>query len=388
MRNKIIYITTLLPYPLDMGGKIKTFSTLKQLAKKDDVYFFSFVDKRKDIIYEKELKDIGVKQCVTVVSPVIAQKHRLIQLMILLMSVFSSKPYSVYKYFNKKMSDEIDKFLKKNKTDIIWVDHTIQTQYWPKNFKGLKILETHNYKTDFFKNMFLTESNLFYKIFSFYEWLKFKFYEPVELRKASLVFAISKDEKKKIERFNKNVKVLFPNIKITDNIGKFGTKKLFFVGLLTWYPNKQGVSWFVEEVFPDLKKEIPEITLDVVGDYYYKWRIPKYNGVKLHGYIKDIKNFWKDASIFIVPLWYGSGIRIKILEALANGIPVVSTSAGAEGLPAVIKEKIFIKDSKEEIINVVKKLCKNKNLYLNYAREGKKILNSLENLKLNDILKN
>lgn len=362
MRKAILYITTLLPFPPDMGGKIKTLSTLKQLIKKSDVYLFSFVDWKKDLLYEKELIKLGIKKCFTLVNPVIAEKHRSTQLFTFFKSLFTPKPYSVYKYFKEEMADKIDDCLKENSIDIFWVDHTIQTQYLPKNFKGEKILETHNFKTDFFKMMFFAERKAVWKLFSLYEWLKFKFYESKEFKKFDLVYAISEEEKKKIKQFHKNVKVLFPQIPPTGNHGNFASKKLFFVGLLTWYPNKQGIEWFIKEVFPDLKKKIPEITLDVVGDYSPKWKLPKLHlaGVAFHGYVRDISKFWQQASIFIVPLWYGAGVRIKILEALANGLPVVTTSFAAFGLPNDIKKRLFIADDKKKITSIIIKLLENK----------------------------
>lgn len=359
MRKKILYITTLLPFPPDMGGKIKTLSTLKKLFQSNDVYLFSFVDKKEDLKYEKEIYKIGIKKCFTFVHPVIAEKHRMTQLYLLFQSFFTAKPYSVFKYYDVHAVKSIRDFLKANRIDIFWVDHTIQTQYLQNDFKGKKILETHNFKTDFFRDMFFAESKIFWKLFSLYDWMKFRFYEPKELKKFDLVYAISEKEKEKIARFNKNVKVLIPEIPPTGNKANLKAKKLFFVGLLTWYPNKQGISWFIKEVFPQLKKEIPGITLDVVGDYSPRWKVPTYDGVKFYGYQKDLRPFWKNASVFIVPLWYGSGIRIKILEALANGIPVVSTEKGAEGLPDEIKKKIFIEDTPQNLIRTIQKLLYN-----------------------------
>lgn len=393
MKKTIVYITTLLPYPPDMGGKIKTLSTLKNLVRTNDVHLFSFVDKPEDLKYEKNLYEVGIKKCTTIVHGVIAEKHRVTQLLILFKSLFTLRPYSVYKYYSSQMVQLLNCFLSKNKIDILWVDHTIQTQYLPTAFchpesrvnrdegsrplsifprdsspatGGIRmagrphtVLETHNFKTDFFRDMFLAEGKLFWKLFSFYDWMKFRFYEPRELKKFDLVYAISEKEKEKISRFNRNVKVLIPDIKPTGNKANMRSKKLFFVGLLTWYPNKQGITWFIEKIFPKLKEEIPEITLDVVGDYSTRWKPPEHEGVKFYGYQKNLRPFWKNASVFIVPLWYGSGIRIKILEALANGIPVVSTSKGAEGLPDEIKKKIFIEDTPQNLIRTIQKLLYN-----------------------------
>lgn len=356
-----------------MGGKIKTLSTLRQLTRKNDVYLFSFVDKKGDLQFEEQLYKLGIKKCFTIVHPIIAEKHRTTQILILLKSLFTLKPYSVYKYHSQEMIKLLNCFIVEHKIDTIWIDHTIQTQYLPTKIpiqdrtsvetildrqggEYKKILETHNFKTDFFRDMFFAESKIFWKLFSLYDWMKFRFYEPGQLKKFDLVYAISEKEKEKIARFNKKVKVLLPEIPSTGNKANLKAKKLFFVGLLTWYPNKQGISWFIQEIFPQLKKEIPDITLDVVGDYSSRWKLPKYDGVKFYGYQKNLRPFWKNASVFIVPLWYGSGIRIKILEALANGIPVVSTNKGAEGLPDNLKKKVLIADTSKEFKATIQKI--------------------------------
>jgi polysaccharide biosynthesis protein PslH len=379
MKKRILYVTTLLPFPPDMGGKMKTLSTLRQLVKKYDVHLFCFVDKKEDLVYKQDLRKIGVKDIVVIVSPVIAEKHKKTQLMILFKSLFTLKPYSVYKYSNKKMYEKIDDFLSRNRVDVLWIDHTIQTQYFSRHFNGLKVLETHNYKSDFFWKMFLHEDKMLWKAFSFHEWLKFKLYEPRELKKADLVFAISDKEKEKIKSVNRNVATLLPRITVTGNTGKFESKKLYFVGLLTWYPNKQGAQWFVEEIFPGLKKVIPELTLDIVGDFSKKWKPQGDQGVVFHGYEKNLRKYWRQASIFIVPLKYGSGIRIKILEAFANGLPVVTTSAGADGLPDIIKNKLIIKDDEKGFVQAIKRLLSDKKYYFEVVNKSKEAGNLLKN---------
>ncbi len=371
MKKKILYITTLLPYPPDMGGKIKTLSTLKQLVKEAEIYLFSFVDKKEDLVYEKDLLQLGIKKCFTVVYPVIVEKHRTTQFFTLFQSFFTSKPYSVYKYYSKEMKIMISNFIKEKKINVFWVDHTIQTQYLPKHITCRKILETHNFKTDFFKAMFFSENKFFWKFFSFYDWVKFKFYEPGELKKFDMVYAISQKESKKITQYNKNVKLLYPLVDATSDMGNQNSKILFFVGLLTWYPNKQGITWFNREVFPELKKAFPQISFDIVGDYTSRWKLPLYDGIKFHGYVRDISDFWRESSIFIVPLWYGSGIRIKILEALAHGLPVVSTSMGADGLPDFIKKNLYIANNKNEFIRCIKKLLDRKILYQKVVNNNK-----------------
>lgn len=123
--------------------------------------------------------------------------------------------------------------------------------------------------------------------------------------------------------------------------------RALFVGDLGYPPNAGGVIWFLDKVWPHVRRIYPEGRLDVVG------RLPPAevlrqngtNGVQIHGFVTDLLPFWEQASVSVVPLLSGAGTRLKILESLAQRVPVVSTEIGAFGLDLGESEGVFVRDT-------------------------------------------
>jgi glycosyltransferase involved in cell wall biosynthesis len=106
--------------------------------------------------------------------------------------------------------------------------------------------------------------------------------------------------------------------------------RMLFVGSVDYGPNYTGISWFLDEVLPRLREQLPA-TLDVVGSR--RRPLPAIDGVSYHGQVPSVEPFYERAHVAIVPIRFGSGTRLKVVEALALGRPVVATTVGAEGLP-------------------------------------------------------
>ena len=152
-----------------------------------------------------------------------------------------------------------------------------------------------------------------------------------------------------------DIKITFP-VKIT--------KRLVFIGPESHMPNKQGMRWFLDEVLPLVRKEIPEIKVDVIGrwseDTVKEWK-EKYQTIEFLGFVDDLSHAISNR-ILIVPLFQGSGIRMKILEACNIGIPFVATSIGAEGLGFTDRENCFIADEADVFAKDVVTLINNNHL--------------------------
>ena len=135
-------------------------------------------------------------------------------------------------------------------------------------------------------------------------------------------------------------------------------KRLTFIGPEIHNPNFVGVTWFLENCWSQLKTKCPEIQLDIIGN----WSEPrkeeyaaKYKDVHFLGFVDDLYEAIKDSTM-IVPITIGSGIRMKILEASSKGVPFVSTSVGAEGIPVTNRKDCFIADTPDAFVEGILKL--------------------------------
>ncbi|VAX37740.1 hypothetical protein MNBD_UNCLBAC01-181, partial [hydrothermal vent metagenome] len=158
-------------------------------------------------------------------------------------------------------------------------------------------------------------------------------------------------------------------------------KEIVFTGSMYAYPNQQGLSFFMKEVFPILLKQYKNIKFHIVGDNPSE-QIKSYHDNKnvfVTGKVKDVRPYLRRSAIAIVPLFIGGGSRLKILEALSMGIPVVSTSIGCEGLHLQNNKNILIADTKEEFIESIQKLFSFGRFYEKIITNGQELAQNLYN---------
>jgi polysaccharide biosynthesis protein PslH len=149
-------------------------------------------------------------------------------------------------------------------------------------------------------------------------------------------------------------------------------KGLLFVGTFDWYPNREGLLWFMDEVLPLLRKHSPTVTVRVAGSGI---RLPlrrklERAGIEIHSDVPDILPFLQEARLLFVPLRIGGGTRIKIVEAWAAGLPVVSTTLGVEGLPYRPGVDMLVADDSVAFVAAVRRLLEDDDLYSNLRLEG------------------
>ena len=151
---------------------------------------------------------------------------------------------------------------------------------------------------------------------------------------------------------------------------------LFFIGALDWGPNQEGLDWFFRDVWPEIRCRWPALAFHLAGrnpDYYFKDRdLPEQ--VRLEGEVEDAKAFFHRHTVMIVPLLTGSGIRIKILEAMAMGKTVISTSMGASGLQARDGEHLFLADTPADFIRVLEHLHARQDLLQETGRKARRFV--------------
>ncbi|MBU3956748.1 glycosyltransferase family 4 protein [Patescibacteria group bacterium] len=372
---KILYITQILPYPPDSGGKIKTYQTLKLLGQKHQIYLACFASDLPTAALKKKLKKI-CQRIEVIVSPYPTARFKKIKPFIF-KSLFSSLPFIVYRYRDKRFKKTVEKILEKEKFDAIHIDHLNMASYLPREKDCLWVLEEHNLESEINWGIVRREEWNKFKIFSLLEAIKLAIFERRTVSKFDYIFAISKSDRKKLIKLGaKENKVFFlpTSFKTKPLLGSKSHKlTILFVGLLAWWPNKDGLLWFYEKIFPLVKQKIPNVELIVIGKEATKEMIDldkKDRQFRLIGYVEDLEKYLAKASVFIVPLRVGSGIRIKILTALAAGLPVVSTKKGAEGIASRSGKGIILADGPKHFARAVVKILKNRKLANKLSRTG------------------
>lgn len=155
---------------------------------------------------------------------------------------------------------------------------------------------------------------------------------------------------------------------------------LSFIGSLDWLPNLEGVEWFLTNVMVKLQS----IDLHIAGRNTPQHLLElEMNNVDIHGEVDSSVDFINDYSIMIVPLFSGSGMRVKILEGLALGRVILTTSIGVEGIPAVDGEHLFIVNTAEEFVEKINYCIQNPEILKTIGEQGKRFVNQhFDNLKI------
>jgi glycosyltransferase involved in cell wall biosynthesis len=177
----------------------------------------------------------------------------------------------------------------------------------------------------------------------------------------ALTFISQNDMEKVTNRANKYyLPLTFPDVAAPVDAYPDAPCRALWVGSFWWGPNQEGMEWFVEEVLPRIREQLRERAIEIhVAGAEPTEKIKKAHDGKnifIHGFVEDLDALLADASLLIVPLLSGGGVRVKIVEAMSNGLPVLSTSKGCEGLEVIHKKSIWIADGAKNFAEALVKL--------------------------------
>lgn len=145
-----------------------------------------------------------------------------------------------------------------------------------------------------------------------------------------------------------------------------------YIGSMDWLPNREGIEWFLDKVWPKVQSQFPELKFFVAGrNFPSDFPDKVYKNVEMVGEVENSRAFIRSKSIMIVPLFSGSGIRVKILEAMAEGRTVISTTIGVEGIGAVNEEHILIADDADAFARQIKRCLKEPDFCHTIAENGR-----------------
>ncbi len=368
---KILWVKAGGLVPPDIGGKIRSYSIVKELAKTHEVTLFNFYAAHSDDVHSGLN---GMFDRVMNVPLAIATNRGFGELASFARNIFSSSPHTVSKYCRPEVKARMRELLVSQKFDVIICDFVVAAAAIPWEVDCPKVIFTHNVEALIWKRHFEVSRNPLWKMASWGEYQKMIRFEKHYLNNSDHVLTVSEADKDFFSDFVDRSKMTVISTGVDteyfrpDN-GHEQPNSLVFTGSMDWMPNEDGVLYFMRSILPLIRREIPEISFTIVG------RKPSEKlraiaaaepGVHVTGTVDDIRPYVRDGSVYVVPLRIGSGTRLKIFEAMAMGKAIVSTTLGAEGLPIRDGVDISIADSPEEFS---RKVC----LLLRDTRERQRL---------------
>ncbi|MDX1523669.1 MAG: glycosyltransferase family 4 protein, partial [Anaerolineae bacterium] len=335
---RILFLSQVLPYPLDAGPKMRSYYVLRQLSQHHEVTLLTFVRDTDRPEFVAHLAEFCPH-----VRTVPMKRSRLKDLNYALKSVVNGNPFLILRDHVPDMVDEIKTLVQQTNFDVIHADQLWMAQYAQaaKKFspRSKLILDQHNAVYLIPQRMASDESNRLKRLFLAGESKRLAAYEVQMWREFDhVVWVTAEDQQAVLDLASAAANGRAPSTVIpicaapsqTEPIAPVSTPhRVTFLGGLHWPPNAQGVLWFADEVFPRVKAAAPEAVLTAIG------KNPPAGldreGVEVTGYVDDPKPYLAETAVFIVPLHAGGGMRVKIIDAWSWALPMVSTTIGAEG---------------------------------------------------------
>ncbi|MGG4042172.1 glycosyltransferase family 4 protein [Bacillus smithii] len=360
----ILFVTHLYPYPPDDGGRIVTYNTIRELVRYGHkVILCSFAEENQTI----EPLPFEIETHTIPISYANSYKKAI-------MNLSKSLPYNMEKYIHDRMADLILQIVKRRKIDILYIDHLHMAYYArmvkQKGYDLFTILRQHNVESTIFQRAIEEEDNVIKKAYLGIQYKRLYRYESQIVSLFDVVYTITDEDSERMKDMNRHVvaKTLPAGVDTEKYFPMESNKKdegpvLMFLGTMSWLPNVNGITWFIESIFPKVLQKYQKTKLYIVGknppEKLYKFHSQYPDNIVITGYVEDERTYIANSDVFIVPLKIGGGMRIKILNALAMKKPIVTTSVGVEGIK-LHPFSLLVADEEEEFANGIIKLLAEK----------------------------
>lgn len=388
---RILFLTQVLPYPLVGGAKIRAYYILRYLAQAHEITLVSFAredDRLQDYDHLKHL-------CSAVYSVPISRSV-VTDAAALLSGLVTGRPAVIVRDRNPDMLRLLERIVNNRSFDAVHADQTSMAQYAihacvaSRNGRPpMTVLDEHNalhlvvsrqaaFERGWRKGLWKLEAKQMAR------------YEARICRRFERVLTVSNNDMRALlslyspseaaalaERFSV-LPICVDPLSVDEMAPLSHDHQILHIGTMFWPPNVEGVLWFAHEIMPKVLTQLPASHLTIVGKNPPK-RMRQlaepnsrlYGQVEVTGYVTDVSEIVSRSRVFVVPLMAGGGMRVKILDAWRWGLPVVSTTLGAEGIAVKDGEDILLADSAEDFARAVVRVLTEPGLAEHLRRGGR-----------------
>lgn len=362
---RILLITETVPCPLDSGGRIKTWHTLRALAAEHEVHCHAFARSEA----QREEARAALSPACASVTVHLQERTPAVEALNLARSLAQGLPFTVARHYSGRVMSQVAADCRARGIELVYCDHLSMLEYG-RRLRLPLVHDAHNIEyrvaaryagtlrpADPRRPLVRREARLLER------------YERRAYPACSLIFAVSDVDAAEIAAVAPDVPVIAvpiavgaagqaPVARITD------APEVLFVGALDWPPNADAVSHFLEGTWPAVLQLVPTARLTVVGrgGGNVGARRAGSPGVRFTGRVDDVGPWFERSRVMVAPLRSGSGMRVKILDAFARGVPVVSTSVGIEGIAARPGEHALVADDDRAFAEATARVLQDRSL--------------------------
>jgi glycosyltransferase involved in cell wall biosynthesis len=382
---KILYLSQVLPYPMDAGPKIRSYYVLRHLAEQHEVTLACFIRPNDPPWGVAHLREY-CQRVLTVPMP----RSRTRDALALARSLLTRQSFIIRRDDSAAMRSCLREQVTLGDFDVVHADQLWMAQYalyarqvGGEAFHARLILDQHNAVHLIPLRMAGNARNLLFRRFLQLESRRLAHYEVETCQAFDHVVWVTREDYEAVLARDLELSpggashISDTVIPICVDPGSVQPAPMvpegpsvLFVGGMNWPPNLEGVRWFAGEIWPRLQAEVPDARWICVGKNP-PGEILEKPGIQAPGFVEDLEPYWRWGRVFIVPLRAGGGMRVKILDAWMQGLPVVSTTIGAEGLLYRDGENILIADTPQTFAAAVSRVLKDAHRAQRLAHNGR-----------------
>ena len=356
---KILQVSNRVPWPLNEGGNIGIYNYTKAYRELGHDVTLYCMDAQKHNTPIKEASSELSKYAKLYIHPIDTD----INLEDAIKHLVKNKSYNVSRFYNTIFEEELTKLLSKESFDLVQLEGTFVGPYISsirKVHKGLLSLRMHNVEFEIWQRLAQNEKNPLKKLYLNILAKQLKKYESKIIRQVDTIVPVTDQDQTKFSKLYP--KGIFKTIPagINLNTWKFSpsktTNRWYHIGSMEWHANAEAIDWYIENIHPLIIKNNTDYSLNLAGkgiDIALFESIPQVNVTEN---VNNAYDFVNSNDVCIVPLKSGSGIRLKILEAMAAGKLVITTTIGAQGINYSNQKHLLIADTPSEFLSIFKKL--------------------------------
>ncbi|MBP6044595.1 MAG: glycosyltransferase family 4 protein [Microgenomates group bacterium] len=368
---KILMVTPYVPYPPSSGGQIRTFNLLKYLSKRNYIVLVALYKKDSEKEYLSALKQYcdEVYLCKRPEKPW--------QLKTILKALFTLKPFLIARNFSHEAQHTIEQLLKDEKFDVIHSETFYVMPHLPATKTPVFLVE-QTIEFEVYQH-FVDSLPFILRPILYIDILKLRYWEKFYWKRATLMATVSNTDRDTVMKVAPELDpVVIPNgageDMVIERLGKkpLNQLKLLFQGNFSWLQNVEAAEFLINSVYPTLRKNFPHMQLIIAGQHAKKIKRshPEISIVEIPIHdTQTVIKLYKEAYLFIAPIFGPGGTRLKLLAAMACGLPIISTKTGVSGLDVTDGENVLLANTPDEFASQIRKIIEDKDLY-NSLRES------------------
>lgn len=348
---RILQLCNKFVYPPKDGGAIGIFNYTKafhalgcevtMLAMNTTKHPYNIKDLPEEVRKLADIRSVAVDNAIKPISALIA--------------LLQNRSYNIERFISSEYNDRLIELLHEKQFDLVQLEGLYLSPYVEtiRSFSETKIvMRSHNIEHEIWERSANNEKGFLKRWYLKILARQLRQYEISRLNKYDLMTSVTERDAQLLKQFGCELPIHvcpapYDETLLKPDKGKMEFPSLFFIGALDWMPNTEGLEWFLKNVWGKISTQFPELKFYIAGRGADKTKIPEMKNVVVVGEVENAYDFMNSKGVMIVPLLSGSGIRVKIIEGMALGKTIVTTTLGAEGIPCKDGQNILIADTPE-----------------------------------------